>query len=124
MTIGAPGNPESFRETIDMRVGTAFAALSLLMSLAAIPQVAQAQSEVGRYQMTALPIKPGSFDNRVMILDTSNGDLWQWWEAPAVGSSVPTSGITYLGRVTPGSAPGETTPAHRSTPPQSIVPKH
>jgi hypothetical protein len=74
--------------------------------------------------MVALPKQPGSYDNRVMILDTADGHQRQWWEAPAVGSSVPSSGITYLGKVTPGSTPGETLPAHRGGAPEPVLPHH
>jgi hypothetical protein len=93
-----------------------------MLLLAWAPTPARAENDVGRFQMATLPNKAGSFDSRVMILDTTNGDLWQWWEAPAVGSSVPSSGITYLGRVTPGAAPGTTAPARRSSPMEPIVP--
>jgi hypothetical protein len=96
----------------------ALSALSLIT-----PGLAHAENPVGRYEMIALPNKPGSFDNRVMILDTADGHLWQWWEAPAVGSSVPSSGITYLGKVAPGTAAGETMPAHRSSAPEPILPR-
>jgi len=100
-------------------------ALSLitLAMLTAGPVEAQTQNPVGRYEMVALPKQPGSYDNRVMILDTADGHLWQWWEAPAVGSSAPSSGITYLGKVTPGAA-GETMPAHHSSAPEPVLPHH
>jgi hypothetical protein len=97
----------------------ALPALSLIA-----PRAAHTENPVGRYEMVALPNKPGSFDNRVMILDTADGHLWQWWEAPAVGSSVPSSGITYLGKVAPGAAAGETMPAHRSSMPEPALPRH
>ena len=104
-----------------MRIASAFIALA-----AFAPGLVQAQTQnpVGRYEMLALPNKPGSYDTRVMILDTADGHLWQWWEAPAVGSSAPSSGITYLGKVTPGSTPGETMPAHRSGAPEPLLPHH
>ena len=102
-----------------MRIAPALIAVACFL-----PGFAQAQTQVGRYEMLALPKQPGSYDNRVMILDTADGHLWQWWEAPAVGSSVPSSGITYLGKVTPGNAPGETMPAHRSGAPEPVLPHH
>ena len=85
---------------------------------------AQTQNPVGRYEIAPLPNKPGSYDNRVIILDTADGHLWQWWEAPAVGSSVPSSGITYLGKVTPGNAPGETQPTRRGGASEPVLPHH
>ena len=83
-----------------------------------------AQNPVGRYEMVTLPSKPGSYDNRVMILDTADGHLWQWWEAPAMGSLAPSSGITYLGKITPGNIPGETLPARHSGAPEPVLPHH
>jgi len=97
-------------------------ALTTVSSVPAHP--AYAQNPVGRYEMVALPNRPGSFDNRVMILDTADGHLWQWWEAPAVGSLVPSSGITYLGKIAPGNAAGENMPLHRSGAPEPILPRH
>ena len=91
--------------------------------LAALAAPAKAENPVGRYQMIALPDKPGSFDSKVMILDTADGHLWQWWEAPAVGSSVPSSGITYLGKVLPGASSSETAKAHRDVAAEPIVPR-
>ena len=105
-----------------MRIALAFVALTLS---AAGPAAAQTtQNPVGRYEMVALPKQPGSYDNRVMILDTADGHLWQWWEAPAVGSSVPSSGITYLGKVAPGNTAGETLPVHRGGTPEPVLPHH
>jgi hypothetical protein len=103
-----------------MRIALALVALALS---AAGGTQAQTQNPVGRYEMVALPKQPGSYDNRVMILDTADGHLWQWWEAPAVGSAISSSGITYLGKVTPGNAPGETTPARRGAP-EPVLPRH
>ena len=105
-----------------MRTAIAFSMLLPAASLIA-PHAAHAENPVGRYEMVALPNKPGSYDNRVMILDTADGHLWQWWEAPAVGSSVPSSGVTYLGKVTPGTAAGETMPARRSAAPEVVLPR-
>ena len=104
-----------------MRIAPALVALAFLASGVA---QAQTQNPVGRYEMLALPKQPGSYDNRVMILDTADGHLWQWWEAPAVGSSVPSSGFTYLGKVTPGNAPGETQPARHGETPEPLIPHH
>jgi hypothetical protein len=64
---------------------------------------------MGRFQGFVLP--KGSNDlggDRMMVLDTATGDLWQWWDSPALNQSPAKSGITYMGRVAPGIAPGET----------------
>jgi hypothetical protein len=107
-----------------MRVPTASKILLLAVAGLIAPPAAHAQNPAGSYEMVTLPTKPGSYDSRVMILDTADGHLWQWWEAPAVGSSVPSSGITYLGKVAPGTTVGETAPAHRTGAPEQIVPRH
>jgi hypothetical protein len=98
--------------------------LALTAAALAVPVPAQAQNPVGRYEMVTLPSKAGSYDNRVMILDTADGHLWQWWEAPAVGSMAPSSGITYLGKVAPGATPGETRPVRDSAAPEPVLPRH
>ncbi|HEX4508005.1 MAG TPA: hypothetical protein VH722_19920 [Alphaproteobacteria bacterium] len=105
-----------------MRIASAFIALAL--SVPGLAEAQTTQNPVGRYEMVALPKQPGSYDNRVMILDTADGHLWQWWEAPAVGSSVPSTGITYLGKIAAGNAPGESMPVRRSGAPEPIVPHH
>jgi hypothetical protein len=105
-----------------MRFAFALALTAAALTTSAGP--AYAENPVGRYEMVALPKQPGSYDNRVMILDTADGHLWQWWEAPAVGSSAPSTGITYLGKVTPGNAAGETQPARRSAAPEPVLPHH
>jgi hypothetical protein len=107
-----------------MRGPALFSLLLLACPAALAVGRAKAENPVGRYQMIALPNKPGSFDNKVMILDTADGHLWQWWEVPVVGSSVPSSGITYLGKVSPGASSSETAPARRGGAPEPIVPRH
>ncbi len=105
------------REAIGMTV----AALALGAVLS--PALSARADDIGRYQMVPLPANPGSFDSRVMILDTREGHLWQWWEAPAVGSGSGGAGITYLGKVSPGASIGETIPARRAGPPETIPPR-
>jgi hypothetical protein len=94
-----------------------------LAALSAITP-AQAQETVGRYQMVPLAAKPGSFDTRVMILDTSEGHLWQWWEAPSIGGGTPGSGITYLGKVGPGASVTGSAQSNHPVPPMPIIPHH
>jgi hypothetical protein len=103
-------------------------ALVVVSWIAAILSVApgrpaHADDSVGRYQMVTIPSNTGSFDSRVMILDTRDGHLWQWWETPTAGSGGNNAGITYLGKVQPGSSIGETVPVHRGGPPEPILPR-
>ncbi len=87
----------------------ALAGLATVLFAASAP--VHAEDGVGRYQMVPLPSRPGSFDNRVMILDTRDGHLWQWWEAPVIGSTNSGGrGMIYMGKVVPGSAAGENMP--------------
>jgi hypothetical protein len=65
-------------------------------------------NDIGRYQAIPLPKSESEVGERIMILDTSTGDLWQWWDAPALANVPARSGVTYMGKVAPGSAPGET----------------
>ena len=96
--------------------------LCLTIAFAAMP--VQAQDSGGRYKMVPLANKPGSFDTRVMILDTSEGYLWQWWEAPSVGGATPSSGIVYLGKVGPGATSSGTASTGHTAPPMPIIPRH
>ncbi|MGA2088088.1 MAG: hypothetical protein ABSG66_04130 [Stellaceae bacterium] len=70
-------------------------------------------ADVGRYQAVPLSKVQGEFGDRIMILDTITGDLWQWWDAPAMGNDPGRSGITYMGHVKPSATPGETTTFRR-----------
>lgn len=100
--------------------------LAVPLALAAISAIstAHAQEAIGRYQMLPLGAKPGSFDTRVMILDTSEGHLWQWWETPSIGGGTPSSGITYLGKVGPGASAANGGPSNHPAPPMPIIPHH
>jgi hypothetical protein len=68
-----------------MRRLTILSILSLPSIGLIAPSIAHAENPVGRYEMVTLPTKPGSFDSRVMILDTADGHLWQWWQTSAIG---------------------------------------
>jgi hypothetical protein len=65
-------------------------------------------AETGRYQAVPLSKSANEFGDRIMILDTATGELWQWWDAPALGNHPGRTGITYMGKVEPSVAPGET----------------
>lgn len=86
-----------------MRIALAYGLL-----LAAILTHPANAENIGRYQALALPKAANELGDRIMILDTSTGDLWQWWDAPGLGQFPTKTGITYMGKVAPGSAPGET----------------
>lgn len=60
---------------------------------------------VGRYQLVRL--MDGDRDHTaVMVLDTANGHLWEWREAPGTKGSA-RAAIIYMGKVEPGTQPGE-----------------
>jgi hypothetical protein len=62
---------------------------------------------VGRYQMVRVTEKDGRGEAAVMILDTANGDLWQWVAAPnAKGGDVKVR-LIYMGHVQPATKMGE-----------------
>jgi len=86
--------------------------LSVLFALAATPAIAQ---NAGRYQAVALPKAPNETGDRIMILDTVTGDLWQRAEAPTIGNSAGGDSMTYMGRPDPGK-PGETKTFKRFVP--------
>jgi len=90
-----------------------FASFLILASIVSHDAIA---ADGGRYQAIVLPKNPGDTFSTMMILDTTTGDLWQWMEAPGMGKISEYLGMTYMGKVTPGSAPGETRPFQRFNP--------
>jgi hypothetical protein len=63
---------------------------------------------IGRYQ--AVPIAPAANSAQsceVLLIDTRDGHIWKWWEAATVANAAGGSGITYMGKLTPGISPGE-----------------
>ena len=88
----------------------------VLIVLAMLPTAVFADADVGRYQMVALPkVRPGEAD-RVMVLDTKEGVLWEWWEAPASGNYPGENGWAYLGKAVPMGAAGATEVFRRFNP--------
>jgi hypothetical protein len=87
-------------------------ALSVSVCLLATPATSSA-ADVGRYQAIPLPKVQNQLGDMIMILDTSTGDLWEWWVGPAIGDSKASEGVVYIGKMTPGSAPGEIRPIER-----------
>jgi hypothetical protein len=89
-----------------MRSG--FVAIAALVSILVAVQARADPAAIGRYQAIALPRGADDLPNKIMILDTVTGDLWQWWERPSSPVDFGPAGITYMGRVAPGSAAGAT----------------
>ena len=83
----------------------AFAGGVVLLGLSGI---AAADEPVGRFQM--LLLNPDVNPARVMILDTRDGHLWQWWETAQTEGKPDTggNGVIYMGKMTPGTIMGET----------------
>lgn len=65
---------------------------------------ATADEQIGRYRMVVIQ----SDQNRssVLVLDSRDGQLWEWWENRAPGTA-PKAGITYMGRVEAPPSPGK-----------------
>ena len=74
----------------------------------ALPPGANAVRPTGRYQAIALPRDPGNAGDKMMIVDTFTGDVWQWFDSPALSQYIGRSGVTYMGKLKPGIKPGET----------------
>jgi hypothetical protein len=88
-----------------MPIRTAFIPLIAMLFLSV---GAAAQDGIGRYQAVPIAPAPNSANSgEILLLDTRDGHVWKWWEAPTVGSAVGGSGITYMGKLTPGTSPGE-----------------
>ena len=69
---------------------------------------ALAEDGVGRYQAIAIPQPANAIGSgSILLLDTRDGQVWQWWQSTAIGNIAAGSGITYLGKLIPGTAPGE-----------------
>jgi hypothetical protein len=77
-------------------------AIPFALSAGLLASPVSADSPMGRFQGFVLP--KGSNDlggDRMMVLDTATGDLWQWWDSPALNQSPAKSGITYMGHGSP-----------------------
>jgi hypothetical protein len=82
--------------------------LSSIIWLAAV-SAGNAQ-ENPRYQIIALPPVATDTGHNALIIDTQAGFLWEYWSGPSADDKKINEGITFLGKVTPGSVPGETIP--------------
>jgi hypothetical protein len=92
-------------------------AILIAISLFGLLTVPAFAADVGRYQ--AIPLAKSTSlggEDAIMILDTQTGDFWEWFSAPGIGKNPPVTGITYMGKVTPGNSPGETTTIQRFVP--------
>jgi hypothetical protein len=70
--------------------------------------VAMADDVVGRYQAIPIPQASNAISSGgVLLLDTRDGHVWEWWHAATVGNVAGGAGITYMGKLTPGKAPGD-----------------
>lgn len=92
-----------------------FIALLMLFSLDALASPPAAPEDlmssmkgpVGRYQIVDLPGGDGGRSS-VMVLDTANGDLWQWVADPVGKNGAEVKArLIYMGRVIPGGKMGE-----------------
>jgi hypothetical protein len=73
------------------------------------PAEAQVTAENGHFQMLVTETGKGGGITDVMILDTQNGNLWRYWEAPAT-SGVKNSGgegIKYITQLKPSGQSGQ-----------------
>ena len=67
-----------------------------IMLIMAVARPAAADDVIGRYQMVL--IQGDAHSSRVLVLDTRDGHLWEWWEGgPLTGA--PHAGTTYVGRI-------------------------
>ena len=82
--------------------------LSSMIWLAAV-SAGNAQ-ENPHYQIIALPPVETDTGHHALIIDTQAGFLWEYWSNPAANDKKIDEGITFLGKVSPGSVPGETIP--------------
>jgi hypothetical protein len=88
-----------------MPIRTAFIPLIAMLFLSV---GAAAQDGIGRYQAVPIAPAPNSANSgEILLLDTRDGHVWKWWEAPRMGNVAGGSGITYMGKLVPGSSPGE-----------------
>lgn len=61
----------------------------------------------GRYQMIPLPKSENEMSSSVMILDTKEGNIWQWVSQPKVGQIPGGYYLRYQGKLKPGKEMGE-----------------
>ncbi|HXC29742.1 MAG TPA: hypothetical protein VNV38_17425 [Stellaceae bacterium] len=73
--------------------------------LALFPFAASADDGIGRYQAIAVPESGSAAAGRVLFLDTRDGHVWEWRNAPTMANNFSGEGFTYIGKLTPGVAP-------------------
>lgn len=83
----------------------------VLIAWLATGSLANAQQN-GRYSIISLLPTQSETGNRALILDSHDGYLWEYWSGPDATGKF-NEGITFLGKLMPGSTPGETTPIVR-----------
>lgn len=65
-----------------------------------------ADGGIGRYQALAVPETSNTADaGRVLFLDTRDGHVWEWRNAPTMNNNFNGERFTYIGKLTPGVAP-------------------
>jgi hypothetical protein len=63
---------------------------------------------IGRYQAVVLPKgSSSSLTDSVFVLDTRDGDLWEWEESASMGAYKGGVFLRYMGHLTPGTAIGD-----------------
>ncbi len=73
-----------------------------------LPTAAMADDSVGRYQAIAVPQPTNAVGSgQILLLDTRDGQVWEWWSSPTMGNVPGGAGITYMGKLTPGTKPGD-----------------
>jgi hypothetical protein len=74
--------------------------------LALLPSTALADDRIGRYQAVAVPETSNiAYAGRVLFLDTRDGHVWEWRNAPTISNNFNGGGFTYIGKLTSGVAP-------------------
>jgi hypothetical protein len=106
-TIPRPAPADIMRE--GRIIWAALTAVFVLISFGA-----SAQDGHGRYQAIAIPQASNSISSgNVLLLDTRDGHVWEWWHSPTMGNVAGGAGITYMGKLIPRGAPGEIVQRYR-----------
>jgi hypothetical protein len=96
------------RRSASLVRGNAMRFVLAINALVLISRPAFADDPIGRYQAIAIPPASNSISSgNILLLDTRDGHVWEWWHAATIGNVAGGAGITYMGKLISGKAPGE-----------------
>ncbi len=85
--------------------------VTALLSLPSAVAVAQDTQDNLRYQVVPFQAADSAFP-QVLIVDSKNGDIWEFFDQPAMSGSPAHWGLKYMTKLRPGRKSGEMIESH------------